>query len=271
MKLTLRGESVRATTGGRPLDPNLPLIVFLHGASQDRTLWALQQRYFSHHGWSVLAPDLPGHGLSDGKLLTSIADMAAWVAELIREAGFSNAAVVGHSMGALVGLELAETEPDLVSRLALSGAAGALPVHDTLQTAADANERMAHEMILGWSLAPQSAKGGHPTPGLWMSGVVLHTSLNAGDDVLANDLRACDAYDGGFEKAARVTCPTLVVTGTSDRMVGYQGVEQLMAALGDNGSLVQIGSAGHAVMVEQPDEMLDTLIGFLSSSPPSNV
>lgn len=262
MELKVRGESVRATTGGRPLDTDLPLVVFLHGASQDRTLWSLQLRYFSHHGWSVLAPDLPGHGLSAGELLTSIDEMAAWTGELITEAGFESASVVGHSMGALIGIELAASQPAMVEKLVLTGAAGAMPVHESLQTPADANERLAHEMILGWTLAPQSAKGGHPTPGLWISGSLLHMTLNAGDNVLANDLRACNAFGGGADKAAAVSCPALVISGRADRMVQRGGSESLAAALHD-GRIVHIDGAGHGLMVEQPDAVLDALIDFL--------
>lgn len=263
MELKLRGHSVRATTGGRPLDSNLSLVLFLHGASQDRTLWALQQRWFSHHGWSVLAPDLPGHGLSGGEVIDSIEDMADWVNELIAEAGFKAAAIVGHSMGSLIGLELAGTRPELVTKLVLSGAASALPVGDVLQGPADGNERRAHEMILDWTLAPQSAKGGHPTPGLWMAGHLLHTSLNNEDDVLATGLRACNLYEKGLVRAAAVQCPTLVMAGTADRMVNRKLTDELVEALGDHGSVIQVDGAGHAAMVEQPDEVLDALIEFL--------
>ena len=263
MELKLRGDPVRATTGGRPLDPNQPLIVFLHGASQDRTLWSLQVRYFSHHGWSVLAPDFPGHGLSGGAPLTSIEDMAKWVGELIEGAGFESAAIVGHSMGALVALELAAAQPGLVNAIVITGAASAMPVHDSLQSPADANERIAHEMILGWSLAPQSAKGGHPTPGLWMSGSLLQTSLNAGDDVLATDLRACNAYTAGADRVGSIRCRALVMEGAADRMVQRGGGDELAAAL-PNGSKVRIEGAGHGLMIEKPDAVLDALIDFLS-------
>ncbi len=263
MRLTVGGHEIRATTGGRPLDPSQPLLLFLHGASQDRTLWALQQRYFSHHGWSVLAPDLPAHGLSEGKLLESIDDMAAWVAEVIAVAGFETASVVGHSMGSLIGLELAAQRPEMIIKLALTGTTAAMRVHDALQSAADANERRAHEMVTGWSLGSQSGLGGHPTPGLWMHGHVLQTSLNAGDQVLATDLQACHRYEGALAAAASIQCPVLIIMGAEDRMVHPRGVDDLVAALGANATVVRIPSAGHATMVEQPDAVLDALIEFL--------
>lgn len=264
MKLQVRGDTIRSTTGGRPLDTTLPLVVFLHGASQDRTLWALQQRYFSHHGWSVLSPDLPGHGASSGDLLPTIEEMASWVADLIEAAGFAAAAIVGHSMGSLIALELAATQPDRVTSIVLSGSTAAMRVHEDLQSAADANERRAHEMVLGWSLSGRSGLGGHPTPGLWMHGHLLQTSLNAGDDVLASDLRACHVYEAALDRAAAVRCPTLVVMGAEDRMVHPKGAHQLIDALGANATMVIIEGAGHSMMVERPDAVLDALIGFLA-------
>ena len=87
MKLTVDGNEVYAATGGKPLDSKLPLIVFLHGAGFDHSMWALFSRWFSHHGYSVLAPDLPGHGRSKGALLPSIGDMADWTIRLVEAAG----------------------------------------------------------------------------------------------------------------------------------------------------------------------------------------
>ena len=67
--------------------PSLPAIVLLHGAGFDHTTWALHTRWFAHHGFGVLAPDLPGHGRSGGKPLQTIADMADWTAALLDAAG----------------------------------------------------------------------------------------------------------------------------------------------------------------------------------------
>ena len=76
MELRVAGNSVYAYTGGKTFDAKLPAVVFIHGGEQDHSVWALQSRYLAHHGYAVLAVDLPGHGRSGGAPLASIEDMA---------------------------------------------------------------------------------------------------------------------------------------------------------------------------------------------------
>ena len=123
MELTVSGNTVFASTGGRALDRDAPLIVLIHGAGMDHSVWSLQTRYLAHHGRSVLAVDLPGHGRSGGEPLTTIEDLADWVPKLIDAAGFGQAALVGHSMGAITALEAATRHPERVRALALLGVA----------------------------------------------------------------------------------------------------------------------------------------------------
>src|ERR1700742_4311350 len=111
MLLDVNGTGIFAATGGKEFDSTLPAIVLLHGAGFDHTTWALHTRWFAHHGFAVLAPDLPGHGRSSGKPLPTIADMADWTAALIEAAGATNARLVGHSMGSLIALETAARHP----------------------------------------------------------------------------------------------------------------------------------------------------------------
>ena len=76
MKHVLDGASIHIATGGLDFDPARPVLVFIHGSGQSHLTWVLQTRYFAHRGFSVLAPDMPGHGLSSGEPLTSIADLS---------------------------------------------------------------------------------------------------------------------------------------------------------------------------------------------------
>src|SRR5262249_34946043 len=107
MRLIVDGVEIFAGTGGRKLDPALPLVVFIHGAGLDHRVWALLARWCASHGCPVLAPDLPGHGRSAGEPLATIAATADWTAALIEASQAEPARIIGHSMGSLVAIETA--------------------------------------------------------------------------------------------------------------------------------------------------------------------
>lgn len=159
MKLSVNGAEVFVATGGREFDKSLPAVVFIHGAGFDHSTWALHTRWFAHHGFSVLAPDLPGHGRSAGPSLSSIAEMADWTAALLDAAGAAKAHLIGHSMGSLISLETAARHPDKVSALSLIGTAATMTVGPDLLKAAEANSQDANDMVSIWGLAstPSSA------------------------------------------------------------------------------------------------------------------
>ena len=76
MRISLDSHEAYAYTGGRAFNPALPTVCFIHGAQHDHSVWILQSRYLAHHGYGVLAWDLPGHGRSAGAPLASIAAIA---------------------------------------------------------------------------------------------------------------------------------------------------------------------------------------------------
>src|ERR1700726_3866538 len=111
MQLSVNGMDIFVATGGRDFDAAQPTVVLLHGAGFDHTTWALHSRWFAHHGYSVLAPDLPGHGRSSGAPLPAIAGMADWTAALLDAAGVAKAWLGGHSMGSLIAIGPAAGHP----------------------------------------------------------------------------------------------------------------------------------------------------------------
>lgn len=258
MELTVAGERVHAGTGGRAFEASLPPAVFLHGAGMDHTVWALPARYFAHRGCAVLAVDLPGHGKSGGPPLASIAALADWVAQLLDAAGAADAALVGHSMGALVALEAAARHPARIRALALLGAAPKMPVHPDLLAAAAADDHAAFDLMTAWSFGPSGQLGGARVPGAWLmgGGERLLERVRAG--VLSVDLAACDAYGGGLAAAAKVACPTAVIMGSDDRMTPARAGAKLAAAIPGARPIV-IPACGHMMLAEKPDETLDAL------------
>ena len=121
MQLPVNGVETFVATGGREFEVSPPTVVLLHGAGFDHSAWALHSRWFAHHGYGVLAPDLPGHGRSSGAPLRTIAEMADWTAALLEAAGVAKAKLVGHSMGSLIALETAARHPKKASALGLLG------------------------------------------------------------------------------------------------------------------------------------------------------
>jgi pimeloyl-ACP methyl ester carboxylesterase len=237
----------------------------VHGAGMDHTVWALQARYIAHHGHTVLAVDLPGHGRSDGPALTSIETIADWIVALLDSVGARQAALIGHSMGAIAGLETAARAPARVSRLALCGVADRMAVHPDLIAAAENDPALARDLIVDWAFGAHGRVGGNRAAGLWLMTTAQRLIDRAGAGILANDFRACDAYRGGAAAALAVACPALLVLGREDRMTPAKAGRALAATM-RHATVAEIANCGHMMMVEQPDETLDRLKQFLGGS-----
>jgi pimeloyl-ACP methyl ester carboxylesterase len=258
MRIAVNGSETCIATGGKSFDPALPSIVFLHGAGMDHSVWALLARSFAHHGFSVLAPDLPGHGRSAGAPLSSIAALADWTAALLDAAGVAKARIVGHSMGTLIGLETAARYPAKVSGLGLIATAAPMRVSDDLLNAAKANDQAAVDMISIWGEGQRATLGGSLAPGLWMLGGAERLLERARPGVIFADLAACNAYQDALVAAARVTAPSIVIQGTRDVMTPLKGGKAIAAAI-VGCRLAVIEGAGHMLMSERPEEVLAAL------------
>ena len=267
LELDLDGHRAYAYTGGKAFDPGLPTVVFIHGAQNDHSVWLLQSRWFAHHGFGVLAVDLPGHGRSEGAALPSIEDLADWIELLLEKLGLGNTAqsvsLVGHSMGSLTALECACRHPARIARIALVGTAVPMPVSESLLNAAKHNEPKAIAMINGWSHSPRGTIGGYAVPGIWHLGAAKRLMERQHPGVLHNDLAACNAYTHGMEAAAALACPALIISGSRDMMTHPKAAAKLAATIPKARS-VTLEGAGHALMAEQPDAVLDTLRAFIT-------
>lgn len=259
MILNVDGVETFATTGGKPFDPKLPLVVFLHGAGFDHSMWATFSRWFSHHGYSVLVPDLPGHGKSKGALIPTISGMADWVTRLIAASGATKAGLVGHSMGSLIALDTAARSPDKVSALSLIGVGGAMPVSPDLLNAAKDNDHDAIDMVSIWGFGFAASLGGSQAPGFWMLGGGQRVLERTAPGVLFNDLAACNDYKDAIASAAKVTAPTTLILGERDMMTPLKSGKQLAAAIAGTNTVV-IPGAGHMLTAERPDDVLAALV-----------
>src|ERR1700761_8990132 len=258
MNLTVNGKDVFAATGGRDFDKSLPAVVLLHGAGFDHSAWALHSRWFAHHGFSVLVPDLPGHGRSPGPALKTIAEMADWTVALLDAAGAAKAHLIGHSMGSLIALETSSRHSARVSALSLIGTAATMTVGPDLLKAAEANDNAAIDMVAIWGLGFKAELGGSLAPGLWMHAGAQSVLRHCAPGVLFSDLSACNSYQNALTAAAGVTVPTTLILGERDMMTPVKAGKVLAAAI-PHARTVVLPGAGHMMMAERPDELLAAL------------
>ena len=266
MLLKVNDADIYAYTGGKGFDPAQPTVVFIHGVLNDHSVWILQSRYLAHHGWNVLAIDLPGHCRSGGTPPRSVEEAARFIVALLDAAGVRRAALVGHSFGSLIALEAAASAPDRVSQLALVGTAFPMKVSPALLDASLHEPMKAIDMVNVFShstLAPPPSSLG---PGTWLYGgsrALMRRvfASNGQHNVFHTGFKACDDYKAGEAQMERVQCATLFIVGRFDQMTPPKAAAAL-AAKACNAKVVQL-AAGHALMTEAPDGVLFALRDFL--------
>lgn len=261
MRFQVDGGTAFASTGTGVHKQGNKSVVFVHGAGMDHSVWVMPARYFARNGLNVLAPDLPGHGRSDGPAMDSIVGMAGWVVRAMDAAGMESAAVAGHSMGALVAYALAAEFPQRCRSLALLGICAPMPVTDALLDAAEDNDHAAIDMANTWSHSPGARLGANENPGLWMMGMGQRLLEAARPGVFHADLSACNAFEPDA-LAGQAVSPALVLLGMADQMTpapaGLRVLERLARA-----RTVQLAGCGHSMLSEQPNAVLDALISIV--------
>ncbi|MBL8513460.1 MAG: alpha/beta hydrolase, partial [Betaproteobacteria bacterium] len=216
MNFLVQQQPAFVYTGGRPFEAGKRTIVFIHGSANDHSVWTYQARYFAHHGWNALAPDLPGHGKSFGTPKASVEGIADWIAQLLDNGGIEKAVIVGHSMGSLAVLDCAARHAHRVERAVLIGCGVPMAVSEALMDAATHRPDEAFDMLNLWGHAPQLKWGKNPTPGT--SSLMAYKRLleASAPGVLANDLAACAAYAPDVARIAQASMPVLMLTGSRD-------------------------------------------------------
>jgi pimeloyl-ACP methyl ester carboxylesterase len=253
-------------TGGKPFDPALPCITFIHGALHDHSVWTLLARWCAHHGWSVLAPDLPAHGRSGGAPLPDVQAHADWLLALLDAASVRETACIGHSMGSLIALEAAARAPERTTRLVMVGTAYPMKVSPALlQTALDA-PLAAIDMVNALSIStlapPPSALG----PGTWVFGgnrALMHHVMasNPSVNLFHAAFKACNDYGNGLAAMAAYPGPVLFALGRRDQMTPPRAAQALIGATAQH--RVAMLEVGHHQMLESPDALLAELRQFL--------
>ena len=252
-------------------------LLLLHGVG-DNALdwrWVIPTLARTHR---VYAPDLPGSGDS-AKPNTdySPAFFTRFVSAFLTTLEVDRAAVVGNSLGGLVGLRLALSEPGRVAALGLVSSAGlgrevtyalrslALPGYGKLAVAWGKRRPGAAQRALGRS-ALLFARPWR-VPRKWIKEQYRLARLPGFLEAQLATVRAQVGLKGQREvlvdRLAHVQVPTLVMWGLRDRVLPYSQAQEAVTRL-QRGSLELIPDCGHAPQVEQPERFVSGLSEFLS-------
>ncbi|MFT5218357.1 MAG: pimeloyl-ACP methyl ester carboxylesterase [Planctomycetota bacterium] len=254
MYFDVRGNKTYAATGGKEFDSALPTVMFVHGSGLDHRCWALQTRWFAYNGYSVLAPDLPGHSLSEGEALESIEEMGAWLADFLHAAGVDKVHAIGHSQGFLDVLELANLAPELLKSITGIGTAGAIPVNPALLEAAQKSASDAAHMLLMWGFGSDAQFGVSAVPG--MQPIAIGRQIMS-QNPLYQDLLACANYQRGDEIAAKIKVPAQMILARKDKLTPLKAGLAFADILGAGTTIIE--GYGHMLPIEAPKVTLHTL------------
>lgn len=262
-------------TGGKAFNPAQPTLLMIHGVLNDHSVWILQSRYLAHHGWNVLAIDLPGHAKSEGPAPASVEAAADAIIAYLQALGIQKIALIGHSLGSLIALEatarLASSTIE-VTHICMVGTAYPMKVSQGLLDSSRDEPHKAIEMVNTFSHSTMSPLPSSLGPGTWLYGSsaalmrrVLATSTKIeGSNVFHTGFAACNDYANGEMAMAKVaTSSTNIqfILGKQDQMTQVKSAQSLIQLAPK--AKVTVVDAGHQMMSEAPDDVLDALKDFL--------
>ncbi|MCS7178386.1 MAG: alpha/beta hydrolase [Anaerolineae bacterium] len=228
-----------------------PAVVLIHGAGGSHLHWPAALRRLP--GATVYAVDLPGHGRSGGSGRERIEEYAADIVRFLDRAGIARGVLVGHSMGGAIAQMAALMAPERVSGLVLVGTSARLRVAPAILEGILQDAKGALALMTEWAWGPSA------DPALIARGRQMMARVNI--RVLWGDFAACDRFDLR-ERVGDITAPTLVITGSEDRMTppkfGQWLAEQIPGA-----RFVLVEGAGHMVMLERPEEVASVVREWL--------
>lgn len=239
-----------------------PVALLLHGTGAATHSWRDVMPLLARD-YTVVAPDLPGHGFTQGRPqggLTLVA-MARAVDELLRALGQVPAVVVGHSAGAAIALQLVHGRGDGVPVVGLNPALMPFP-----GLAAQLFPSLARMLFVN-PLVPRMLAGIARLPGeperflrratgsaLDAQGLRCYAALlgNAGHCGGAMEMMASWDLDALSRTLPAITAPVQLVHARGDVAVPLASVEKA-AALLPHARLEVLPGLGHLAHEERPD------------------
>ncbi|MCP4714478.1 MAG: alpha/beta hydrolase [Deltaproteobacteria bacterium] len=238
------------TTQPRQFDAEV--LVCLHGSGGDGSVWEELSGLLGGE-YTVIRPDLPGHGKSGGSLLESAADYARWLGRLVKELVLPRLFLAGHSLGGAIVQEYAALFPQALKGIVLAGTGASFAVQE------DYVQLLRSDFEAAVKASCAGAYAAEVPPEIVRRGTMM--LKQNGPEVLQQDLMVCKRFDG-LAVLPKITTPALILCGSEDSITPALLSQNLVNSLSES-ELHQISDAGHMVMNENPERVSELVRGFV--------
>ncbi|HEY5197876.1 MAG TPA: alpha/beta hydrolase [Solirubrobacteraceae bacterium] len=258
-----------------------PVLLLLHGIAGTAEAWIPSMPLLARR-FTVIAPDLPGHGSSDkapgdyslGALANSIRDLLVGL-------GHTRATIVGHSLGGGVAMQFAYQYPERCERLVLVASGGlGRSVNGLLRAAA----LPGAGLVLSVAAPPIVAVGGligslagrvglRPAPDVrevsrgfatLVDGQTRSAFIDTLRSVVSPSGQRVDATNKLYLAAGM---PVLIVWGAKDPIIPANHGRRAHSLI-PNSTYVEFAQAGHTPHVDDPHRFADAVLDFAAENPP---
>lgn len=225
-------------------------LVLVHGSGGSAKFWHYQTERFT----DCDAIDLPGH--PEGEPCTSVDDYVEWLRGYLKERGYQDVVLAGHSLGGAIAMLYGLKYPQELKALILIDTGARLRVNpDYLSSCGDGIEDIA-AWLRNWE--PRYALVSPDVREL-----LLKEKARVGPAVQLNDFLCCDKFDV-IDRVHQIRLPTLVLCGSEDAMTPVKYSRYLADKI-EGARLLVITGATHLLPAERPQEVNKAIEEFLSS------
>jgi len=256
-----------------------PPLLLVHGGRDHCRSWDVIARALQPH-FHVLAPDLRGHGDSDWTKggSYSLTEYVYDLSRLVRHIAARQVAIIGHSMGGMVGLIYAGTFPDQVSALVVLDGVTVLPseksapAHERIATWVGQLDKLEDRKPRRYSTIEEAAAQMRVHNKRLPTELALHLATFG---VRRNPDETYSWKFDPYQRAraphrlspedhvllwSRITCPTLLLHAAESFLQSSQTAE--LAKYFPNARSETISGAGHWLQHDKPHEVLASIRSF---------
>jgi pimeloyl-ACP methyl ester carboxylesterase len=278
LELTLHGDKIAYRQAGRG-----PALVLIHGITSSSATWERVMPGLARH-FTVIAPDLIGHGESDKPRGDySLGAHATNLRDLLVVLGHERASVVGHSLGGGIAMQFAYQFPERCERLALVDSGGLGREVNILLRAATLP---GAELVLPLLAATRLLDAGRLAGGaLERLGLRVRTDVQeiAHGHATLSDAQARAAFvhtlravvepsgqrvDASARLHLSAHIPFLLIWGEHDSIIPPAHGEAAHAQV-DASRFELFADSGHFPQLDEPARFVDVLVDFLQSTDPA--